>query len=171
MEQPAFDRGALEDRALGGLEAVDAGREERGDRRGDCLHTGVGIVRQHREQLLHEQRIALGRSEHPFAQLRRQIVLAEQFVDEGLRRCVVERLERHQGRVRLGGPRRSRLEQVGPCQADDQDRGGARSADDVLEEVEHRRLGPVNVVDDEDERPGRGDRLEEASEGPGRLFG
>ena len=85
MEQSAFDGSPLEDRALAGLQAVDAGREERSEGRGDCLFTCVRIVGQHREHLLHEERIALGRNEHPFAQPGRQVVLAQQFVDEALR--------------------------------------------------------------------------------------
>ena len=90
MEQSAFDGSPLEDGALAGLQAVDAGREERSEGRGDCLFACVRIVGQHREHLLHEERIALGRNEHPFAQPGRQVVLAQQLVDEALRSGVVE---------------------------------------------------------------------------------
>ena len=40
---------------------------------------------------------------------------------------------------------------------------------DVLDQVEQRRVGPVDVVDDEHERPRRGERLEEPAERPGGL--
>ena len=41
---------------------------------------------------------------------------------------------------------------------------------DVLQQVEQRLLGPVDVVDDEDERPLACKRLEEPSKRPGGLF-
>ena len=42
---------------------------------------------------------------------------------------------------------------------------------DVLEQVQQRRLGPVDVVDDDDERTRGGDALEQPADGPERLLG
>ena len=65
---------------------------------------------------------------------------------------------------------RSRVEQLGPRQAEEQD---GRIVDDVrepVEEVEQRRLGPVDVFDHEDERRALvRQRLDENAHGLGRL--
>ncbi len=72
---------------------------------------------------------------------------------------------------RRGGcrPGRALVEQVGTGEAEEQDWCAAREAGDVLEEVEQRRLRPVDVVDRDDERPPAGERLEQAPERPRRL--
>ena len=70
MEQPTLDRGALQHRALPRLEAIDPGREERLDRRRHALVRRLGIVGEHREHLLDEQRIALGGVDDPIAKRR-----------------------------------------------------------------------------------------------------
>ena len=44
-------------------------------------------------------------------------------------------------------------QQLRPREAEEQDRRVARPVGEVLEQVEERRLGPVDVVDDERERP------------------
>ena len=67
-------------------------------------------------------------------------------------------------------PRRPFLEELGPCQAQDDNPRPARETRDVLQQVEQRRLGPVDVVDDEDERSLACKRLEESSKRPGGLF-
>ena len=41
----------------------------------------------------------------------------------------------------------------------------------MLDEVEERRLAPVDVVEDDDERPLRGRVLEQLAERPGDLLG
>ena len=50
-------------------------------------------------------------------------------------------------------PARPDVEELGSRDAEQEDRRGARPVDDVLDEVEHRRLRPVQVVDHEHERP------------------
>ena len=59
------------------------------------------------------------------------------------------------------------VEQFGPCRAEEQDRRSAEVRD-VLDEVEERRLCPVQVI--EDERPLRGEHLQVATRGPLRLL-
>ena len=71
VEQPTFDRGALQHRTLPRLEAIDPGREERLDRRRHRLVRNLGIVGEHGEHLLDEQRIALGGVDDPVAKRRR----------------------------------------------------------------------------------------------------
>ncbi len=63
VEKPALDRGALDHGALVRLEAVDSCGEERLDRR--WHRVSVPVLRSQGEQLLDEERIALGSRENP----------------------------------------------------------------------------------------------------------
>ena len=49
------------------------------------------------------------------------------------------------------GPRRTDVEEVGTRETEEQDRRPAREAEDILEQVEHRRICPVDVVHHHDE--------------------
>ena len=123
-----------------------------------------------REQLLDEQRVALGGRDDALAQLRGELV--RERVDELVRVVVAERLEHDERRARARRrPGRPHVEEVGARSAEDEDRRAARRGGDVLDEVEERRVGPVDVVDDEDERPLRRERLEEPPERPRSLVG
>ena len=162
VEAPPLDGGALDPGALIRLEAVDARGEERLQRRRDG-HLAVFLSNRH--QLFDEKRVALRSLDHPVG------VLAEQALDELARGLLGERLERDDGRVwPRCRPRRPRLEQVRACDAEEQDRSAGREAGDILEQVEQRRLCPVHVLDDDDQRPVGGERLEQAAERPVRLF-
>ena len=68
-----------------------------------------------------------------------------------------------------GGPGRAALEQVGPREAEDEDRRRPAPAGEVLDEVEQRRLGPVDVVEDDEQRTLLRRRLEQPAEGPRDL--
>ena len=92
--------------------------------------------------------------------------------DELVRVVVAERLEHDERRARARRrPGRPHVEEVGARGAEDEDRRVARRRGHVLDQVEQRRVGPVEVVDDEHERPRRGERLEEPPERPGGLVG
>ena len=67
-------------------------------------------------------------------------------------------------------PVRPRLEQLVACEADQQDRHALDPAGQVLDQVQQRRLGPVDVVEDDDQRPLRGERLEQLPDGPEDLL-
>ena len=172
MEEPPLDRGALDDRTLLGLEAVDARREQRLDRR---RHGRVGCLRvvgEHREQLLDEERIALGRLDDPALRLLRGARRPRSKPSDEARRLVrVEWVERDERRATTRrGPRRPRVEEIRTGEAEQQDRRVAREPDHVLEQVEQRGLGPVDVVHDDDQRPVGSERLEETAERPRRLL-
>ena len=62
-----------------------------------------------------------------------------------------------------------RVEQLGACRAEDEQRDAARPVDEVVDEVEQRVVGPVQVLEDEDERALVGERLEEAAPRRERL--
>ena len=62
------------------------------------------------------------------------------------------------------------VEQLGPREADEQDRGVARPVGEVLDEIEERRLAPVDVVEDDHERLPRAKRLEQRPNGDEALL-
>ena len=83
----------------------------------------------------------------------------------------VERLEfEHRAVAPRRGPCRARVEQLGTREADDQDRGSAGQRGNVVDQVEQRRLGPVNVLDDQDQWTVDGEPLEQPAHRPRRLL-
>ena len=74
-------------------------------------------------------------------------VVVRERVEEVAR---VLRLERREPQCRPAGPF---VEQVGPSQADEEQGRTGDVASEVLGEVEQGRLGPVDVLEDERERP------------------
>ncbi len=63
-------------------------------------------------------------------------------------------------------PRRARVEQLGPGEAEKKDRRGSHPGRDVLDHLEQRLLGPVDVLEDEDERLHGGELLDPRADGP-----
>ena len=61
------------------------------------------------------------------------------------------------------------VEQLGPCDAEQEDRRVARHVRDVLDEIDEHRLGPLQVVDHDDLRPFGRARLEQPPKGELRL--
>ena len=73
-------------------------------------------------------------------------------------------------RVHLAAaPAGSPGQQFGARGAEDEERDAARPVDEVVDEVEERFVGPMQVLEDEHERPLLGDRLQEAAPGGERL--
>ena len=94
----------------------------------------------------------------------------EELREEQRGLLVVERTERERRCVQLAAaPTGSDVEELRPGDAEEEDRSGARPVDDVLDEVEHRLLGPVEVVDHEHERPLAGALLEQGARRELRL--
>src|SRR5205814_8364280 len=92
--------------------------------------------------------------------------LPAQGVDEGVRLRGRQRLQRE-----LFGALeevRPLLAQLVPRECEQEDRRAAAALGELLHEVEEERRGPVEVVEDEDERPLPRQRLAEDSEGPDR---
>ena len=167
VEVPAFDRGTLEHRSLAGLEAVDAccqhGLDARRQRR-------LTVGRIHRDELFEEQRVSLRGLHDPCPRLRVQLLDAER-VDEAPRLALGQRVEREQAPA--GARRRPvgmGLEQLGPGEAQEQDRPPAGEAGDVVEEIEQCRLRPVHVFEDREQGTVAGGRLEQSAHGPEGLF-
>src|SRR4051812_10904881 len=77
----AFDRGGLDDRALGGWESVEPGRDQRLDRRRDGGY-GSGVVEHHGDDLLDEQRIAVGDVEDVLDYTVAKLLWRDQLLEE-----------------------------------------------------------------------------------------
>ena len=176
------DGGVLEE----GL-AVDGQRVEPG---GDERLNGVGewryrrrcaspaalveelSVAEHPDELLRVQRVAAGPLEQELLRLGGKHGLLEQAQRPGGRsRC--RRAARGGSRFGCASPAAPRgvpLVELRPGGADDEQRDPLRPVGEVLEEVEKRLVGPVDVLDDEHERPFLGDALEEAPPGRERLL-
>ena len=168
MEHAALDGGHFDQRSLLRLEAVDARREQRLDRRRD-RELAVSDFGLHGDQLLDEERIPLGRLDDALPHLLREVA---QRLDQDLRRLPLVRPERHDRRARLRrGPRRTDLEQVGPSHAEEEQRYVGCKGAHVLDQIEQGRFGPVDVVNDDDQWPLARQRLEQPAEAPGDLLG
>ena len=156
-EAPADDGGALQRRALRAVEPVEALVENAPDR---ARHRGRAALVGDRRELLHEQRIALGRLGDPLADCRGR----SERLEEHLRVGVRERIEHPRLRRRLQ-PGRSPLCELGSCEAEQEDAGVAEPRAQVLDEVEECGLGPVDVLEHGHDRPLGGQLLEHLPRG------
>ena len=159
MELPSFDRGNDSDCARCGREAVDARREQRLNRR----RHRTALVPAGGHQLLEEERVALGDLDRPRACA--AVAAGGQVDGELFRLLGGERLELQ----RKLPPGRSRVEHFGPAGAEDQHCRSTQEAAQVVDEVEERRLRPVQVVGDEHDRPLGSDLLEQPPHRPAHL--
>ena len=125
------------------------------------------VVDEHAHELLDEERVALGGVFDAAGDLRIQLGGAEEIPEQRVQLVGAERLEEQA----LAGPAGTQLEQVGARERQHEHRRAAAPADEVLDEVEQRRLGPVQVLEDEHEGTRPRDRLEELSHGPEDLLG
>jgi hypothetical protein len=112
---------------------------------------------------------ALRRFTDPRAQLRVHACSGE-VVNQAIRFTGRQGLEQHGRRVQLAaGPRWPAVQQLRPCRAEEQHRGVTAQNGNVLDEVEQRRLGPMDVVDRDHQRLILGHGLEQLAHAPGNL--
>ena len=160
-----------------GLEPVEAGAEKRVQARRQrervevalegadaVLQLQHALLDEHRDELLGEQRVA-GRGQSRAVRAPPRWRAAEQAVEQRVDLAVAERLEAHR-HVPVG----TVLEQLRPGEAEQHDRCVRDRRREAGEQVEQRRLGPVDVVDEHDQRPGTGRRGEEVADRPRRLL-
>ena len=128
------------------------------------------VVDQHREHLLDEERVSLRGAHDPVADGLVELRAAEEVGDELHGFTVAQPFEEHRGGVELpAAPARPLVEELGTREADEQDRRFASPVGQMLDEVEERGLGPLQVVEEDDERAGPAFRLEETADRPGRF--
>ena len=141
-------------RALAERQPVDPGRDH-------CLHRGrntlgsAARLEQHPHRLLDEQRVALGRAEHRLALGIGQLGRFAVHERRKELRAVLERqrLELDRGRAHVAAtPRRPLVEEILAGKAEDEQRHVLDATREVLDQVEHRLLGQVDVLEDEHER-------------------
>src|SRR5688572_7361327 len=155
FELESDDRGAPEQVALARSQAIEPHREEARERGGDSPY---GPVVEGDVQLFGEERIPVRDLDDPAPVIRhdRASAVDDEALDVGGR----ERLELHQ----VGGfPLGSSLDQVGTGKAQEED-SPARLFRDVVDEIEERRLGPMEVLEHDDEGAPGSKGLEEATD-------
>ena len=140
MEDLALDRPPLEDAAFGGLELIEASREQSSERgRNDHL---AAPIAGHRHHLLDEERVAAGRAGDLRAELARD-TLAHELLDV----LGGQRLEPK--RHRPGGAASAELR---PCHAEQQDRCVRGQQRDMFDQVVERLFAPLDVVEHDNQR-------------------
>ena len=103
-------------------------------------------------------------------QRRRILQVGDDRADELLALGLGERLELDGGRPHApASPAGTNVEQVGPREAEDEQRR-PHPVREVLDEVEHRLLGPVDVLEEEDERLHVAERVHHLAGGPRDLL-
>ena len=131
---------------------------------------GVAALDEHADRLLDEQRVALCAVEQPLRQRRGIHEVGDDRGHELLALGLRKRLELDCGRAHApSSPRGPHVEQVGARQAEDEQRR-AYPVGEVLDEVEHRLFGPVDVLEEKDERLHVAQRVHHLAGGPRDLL-
>src|SRR5438128_8455014 len=150
----ADDRRALGRDALGRRKLLKPRGQERldGRRNGDLPVAVAAALRDEGEHLLDEQWVSLGRRRDSLSQIFREVSSHEQVVDQRLGVGLGQRLEQDRRRVVLAtAPTRTCVQEVRPRDAQEEDGCITAPVGDVVDEVEKRRLCPVQVVENEDQ--------------------
>ena len=174
-EHLADDGGRLDDRALLGAEGVEAGGEQCVDRRRDrdvadrrgcapgaVLEDDGAVVDEHGEQLLDEQGIAFGSCDDPVADVLVELGHPQEVLGDGRGIGLRQALEQNPDGAALGGEVRVALDELVPRRADHDELAVRRVLDDLLDELEEGRLGPVDVVEEHEHRLLPSEALEQA---------
>ncbi len=126
-----------------------------------ALADEVSLVDQLTDDLLEEERVAFGPFEDPGVHGGREIVDREQLVDEPVGLLGRQRIECDRGVVATSAPPRGAGRgQVRPRRTDEEHRSH-HTLRRFVEQVQQRRIGPVDVLHDDDERRLGGERREE----------
>ena len=182
-EHIAGDCRRLDHGALLAGERVEAGREQRLDRRRDSevaepvrgapvfvFQDQKPVVDQHREELLDEERVSLGRFDDVGPDAFVEIGASDQILDHLLALLGRQRLEQDVGGVRPFRPRRPLLQQRWSCIAQDHDRRSLECVRQVLDEIQERVLGPVQILERHDERTIHGQERQQLPHTPEQLL-
>ncbi len=178
----ADDRRRLHDGPLVGLEQVEPRREQGVDARrhgqrvdlsGD-LHAPIGLpqdagIDEHRDELLDEQRVAVGSVEDAILRGGRQLEAPDPVLEHDRGGLTGQTLQEQSSGTGALAPLRAVGEHVGPRGADDEHGSVDDAVDEMLDQLEQGRGGPMNVVDDHDHRPASRHRLQERPDAPEEL--
>ena len=160
------DGGGLQQTALEPVEGVEPGREQGLNGPGESLRLGGLLLQQTIDHLLGEQGVASGALGDLGDDVGRAVVGPRHQRGDQLSRLVLGQwLERdRRGVPPAAAPAGAPLEQLIAGQADEQQRR-PDPAGEVVDQVEHSLVGPVDVVDREDEGAPAGDRLDRGAGG------
>ena len=179
-EGVADDGCVLRHAPLRRLELVDARSDQRlqarGDRNGLAFlqvptsrihHT---LVHQHLNRLLEEERIPARALQQRLGRRIRGDFFPEQLDEQRAADVAAQRLELDRDPpLALAHELGHRLDELRSRGADDQQRRVRFVLCDVADQLDQRRLGPVEVLEDEDERASLREELDEATESPVEL--
>ncbi len=157
----ADDRGDLQQGAMLGRQPVDAGgehgldgardldlvgglRQAKMDRLAD-QHAGID---EGADDLLEEERRALGPLDQPLAQRREMLAVAEMMAQEGVGGFGFERIDAD---LRVVAPADPAMLVFGPIGDDEQQARGAQPLDDRVEHDLAFAVDPMQILDDEDQ--------------------
>ena len=108
------------------------------------------------------ERIAVGTREDARPKLRGEHASLEVSGEKAPDVVVSKWADRDRGGIALAaGPARSSIQELGPRSRDDQDRHTRRPVGEVVDEVEQPVVRPLEILEDEHERPPLRDRLEQ----------
>ena len=159
-DDAAHHRRVSEELLLGRWQQIDPCRDDPEDAVGQSLDVAAG--RLHAHELLGVERVPRRPLDDRLAELPSAGSRPEQRLDEARRLVPGERPERDRDRIPLAAaPVRPALEQLGSRAGDDEERYALDEVDEAVDEVEQPVVGPLEVVDHEDERSPLGERLEE----------
>ncbi len=152
-ELPPDDRRSLQNRPCRSVETSESSCEDGFERRRQPL----AALGRERGQLLGVERVALGQLDDPIERL---------LVDRGGAGGDLPRL------LLAERPERERLAQrplqLRPCEAEDEQRR-VGAVGEIVDQVDEGRLGPVDVVEDEEDGLRPRERLEQPPDSPVRL--
>ena len=152
-ERPPDHRGVREQAPLERLERVEARRQQGLHRRRQLGRAGALRLGQAAHHLLDEQRVALGARGDGGEHLLADALDAHQRGDQLARLALAERLEEdRRGVAAHSPPTGPALEQLFAREADLQHRR-ARPLQQMLDQIEHPLIGPVDVLPHEHQRP------------------
>jgi hypothetical protein len=177
-EDPADDGGRLQNALVHGGEQVDARCQDALHRVGQLYVLDPGgrtpstllaakdsLVDEASQDLFEKERIAFGPFEDAGIHRRRQIVDAQQQSHQAPGFVQTQRVQRHGDRVTpAAAPVGAGRHQIGPRWVDEQDRS-LGAFPQLVEQVEQRRIGPVDVFHQNDEGARYGERGEERAPG------
>ena len=170
-EDAPDERAVADDRPRVGRQPVDPRRDQRLDGVRDPHGHSLAPLGEHADRLLDEQRVALGLLQEGAADVVGQHRVRGEGVDEHLDLALGQRPEVDRDRpAPPSSPARPRLEQLGARKAHDEHRRVVDPVREVLDEVEKRILGPVDVLEAEHERLRLGEAHRPLLRGPRDLL-
>ena len=147
MEDLPLDCSAADHVALAGPEPVEARLQKRLDRRWHRDLAVVAVLAQGSEHFLDEERVSVCGGQNAAPYVVGELRPAREPRDQQLAIVTGQSLEEDRRRVQLAAsPVGSQLEELGPRDAEQQDRRVSRPVGEMLDQVEEDRLGPLDVV-------------------------